>query len=105
MKYFLIATVILCLVAFGPLSGQIQFEQSFDYSGSIVQLEDAGQKFMLMDVTAEQCRLYNSDYTLWKTVQFSVPNNQYLSDILQDVFQYSPTLRMESLPLKWRMVH
>lgn len=34
-----------------------------------------------MDVTAEQCRVYNPDYSLWKTVQLNIPNNRYLTDI------------------------
>lgn len=76
--------IFLLLIAFlswgAGLQAQIQFEKSFPHSGTFADLELDGQKFFVMDVASEQCRFYNLDYSLWKTVQFNVPDNQYLSD-------------------------
>lgn len=77
----IIYAAIILLVTFGRLDAQIQFEQSFNYSGTFAQLENAGQKFFLMDLAARHCRIYNADYSLWKTVQLNVPNSQTLSDV------------------------
>lgn len=34
-----------------------------------------------MDVTNSECRLYNLDHTLWKTIDLPVPEGQYVYDI------------------------
>lgn len=34
-----------------------------------------------MDVTQNQCRIYNTDHSLWKTINLLVPANNYLYDI------------------------
>jgi hypothetical protein len=34
-----------------------------------------------MDVGANQCRIYNTDHTLWKTINLAVPAGNYLYDI------------------------
>lgn len=60
---------------------QIVFEQSFPYSGTITQLEKEGPKFYLMDIVAKECRIYNLDYSLYKTISLDVPADRYLYDI------------------------
>ncbi|TSA37396.1 MAG: T9SS C-terminal target domain-containing protein [Porphyromonadaceae bacterium] len=62
-------------------NAQIVFEQSYPYSGTITQLEKEGPKFYLMDVTAKECRIYNLDYSLFRTIKLDVPSNRYLYDI------------------------
>lgn len=61
--------------------GQIVFEQSFPYSGTMTRLEKDGAKFYLMDVPAQECRLYNLDYSLFKEIKLDIPSNMYLYDI------------------------
>jgi len=78
---------LLLLLLSAQAFGQIQLQTSFNYSGNYVKLEKEGFKFYVMDVTAEQCRIYNPDYSLWKTVQLNIPNNRYLTDI-QFLSQY-----------------
>jgi hypothetical protein len=63
------------------LRAQIQFQKAFAYSGEMTYLEKDGPKFYLMDVPANQCRIYNPDWTLWKTIQLQVPSGKYLYDI------------------------
>jgi hypothetical protein len=62
-------------------SAQIVFDHSYPYSGTIVNLEKDGPKFYLMDVPANECRIYNLDYTLFKKINLQVPSNRYLYDV------------------------
>jgi hypothetical protein len=47
----------------------------------VVNLETLGYKYYLMDVPNSQCRIYNMDHSLYKTISCSVPSGCYLSDI------------------------
>lgn len=60
---------------------QITLQKTYDYSASIVKLETMGYKYYLMDVPNSQCRIYNMDHTIFKTIQCSVPTGYYLADI------------------------
>lgn len=73
--------LILLLSISWVLSAQIQEEYSTNYSGSWTELETQGSVFYTMDVEKEQCRIYHSDYTEWKTINISVPDNHWLADI------------------------
>ncbi|MBE0638867.1 MAG: T9SS type A sorting domain-containing protein [Bacteroidales bacterium] len=74
---FVIAFVISLNFAFG----QITFEEMYDQSGTYTSLANSGDKFYIMHVAAEQCRIYNIDHTPWKTIPLVVPNGQWLYDI------------------------
>lgn len=78
MKSFLTALLLLLSVC---VYSQINQEASYDYSGNFVKLANSGDKFYIMDVTNSQCRIYNTNHTLWKTISLSVPANNYLYDI------------------------
>jgi len=73
--------ILLALLLTRRVDAQIQYQTAFSYSGIYTQLEKAGYKFYLMDVNAEQCRIYNTDYSIWKTMQLNIPNNRWLSDV------------------------
>lgn len=60
---------------------QVTFEKKYDHSTAIVELETLGFKYFLMDVPNEQCRIYNPDHSLFKTINCNIPANFYLSDI------------------------
>lgn len=60
---------------------QVILEKKYDYSTAIVKLENLGYKYYLMDVPNQQCRIYNSDHSLFKTINCNIPNNFFLSDI------------------------
>jgi len=82
MKSVFFASVVMVWLLSGfHAEGQIQYQTSFDHSGSLVKLEDEGYKFYLMDVPGQQCRVYNLDFSLWQTFNLSVPANRYLTDI------------------------
>jgi len=60
---------------------QIQSEYSTAYSGTWTELESEGSVFYIMDVGTEKCKIYKPNYQLWKTINISVPNDHWLSDI------------------------
>jgi hypothetical protein len=63
------------------LVGQITLESTYNHSGTYTNLAQSGYKFYVMDVAANQCRIYNTNHTLWKTINLTVPANNYLYDI------------------------
>lgn len=79
LRLFIALTVLIVFTL--QSQAQILFEQAYPYSGTITQLEKEGAKFYLMDVSANECRLFNLDYTLFKTIRLSVPADRYLYDI------------------------
>lgn len=78
MKKILLAIFILLSVI---VNGQITLEKTYDASGTFVNLLNSGDKFYIMDVVNNQCLIYNTDHTLWKTISLPVPVNNYLYDI------------------------
>jgi hypothetical protein len=62
-------------------TAQINFETEYNYSGAYTNLANSGVKFYIMDVANSQCRIFNVDHTLWKTINLDVPANHYLYDI------------------------
>ena len=63
------------------LGAQITQDASYAYSGTFTHLAVSGDKFYVMDVTNSQCRIYNTNHSLWKTINLEVPSGQYLYDI------------------------
>ena len=76
-------TILLGLLLFSATAAlsQITLEQTYDHSGTYTKLANSGDKFFIMHVGAEQCRIYNIDHTPWKTIVLNVPTNQWLYDI------------------------
>lgn len=78
MKKILITSVLT--LWFSMIFSQIVLESTYPHSGTYTKLANSGYKFFVMDVGANQCRIYNN-HTLWKTINLSVPSNHYLYDI------------------------
>lgn len=76
-----LVTVLAFFLVLHSVFGQINLEQTYDHSGTFITLSVSGEKFYVMDVGASQCRIYNTDHTLWKTINLSVPMDHYLYDI------------------------
>jgi hypothetical protein len=60
---------------------QIYLEKNYNASTGLTQLANSGYKYYLMDVVNNQCRLYNMDHSLWKTINLTVPAGLILYDI------------------------
>lgn len=78
-KYVLTISLFACL-AFA-IDAQISLQHKYDYSTGVVKLETLGYKYFLMDVPMSQCRIYNMDHSLFKTINCALPANNYLADI------------------------
>lgn len=54
---------------------QITFEQSYSGKGAVyvVNLEDEGYKYMLVNTTAQKVDFYNTNHALWKSINVSIP--------------------------------
>jgi len=78
--------------------GQITLEHTYSgVSAAYINLPVAGYKYYVMDVANSQCRLYNNDHSLWKTVTLSIPANYYLYDIqyvTENLFNTDNTIEM-----------
>jgi hypothetical protein len=61
--------------------GQLNLEKVYDYSLTSTKINSTDYKYFLMDVGGSQCRIYNTDHTLWKTIPISLPAGYYLYDI------------------------
>jgi len=73
--------LFLFIALIGNARGQITLENTYNASTSITELAISGFKYYLMDVVNNQCRLYNIDHSLWKTINLTVPAGMYLYDI------------------------
>ena len=60
---------------------QIVFEHNYPGSTYITKLANSGNKYFLMDWNNNQCKLYNMDHSVWKTINLPVPAGNYLYDI------------------------
>jgi hypothetical protein len=64
------------------LQGQITPEHTYPgVSAAYINLPVSGYKYYVMDVVNSQCRLYNNDHSLWKTITLNIPANYTLYDI------------------------
>ena len=60
---------------------QITFENNYPGSTTLTRLSLSGDKYFMMDWTNNKCKIYNTDHTLWKTIDLPVPSGWYLYDI------------------------
>lgn len=73
----------LMLMAGMALFAQPSLETVYSVSTNICTLEKAGDKYYAMDLANKQCRVYNLDHSLYRTINLTVPEGYYLFDIQQ----------------------
>jgi hypothetical protein len=84
--------------------GQLNLEKVYDYSLTSTKINQTEYKFYLMDVGASQCRIYNADHTLWKTIPVSLPTGYYLFDIkfvTQNLFNSDSNIELWYSAYEW----
>jgi hypothetical protein len=79
MKTRFLTTIFLLSVF--ALQAQVTLDKKYDYSTSVVDFETLGYKYFLMDVPNGQCRIYNTDHSLFRTINCNIPSGFYLNDI------------------------
>jgi hypothetical protein len=72
---------IFLLLAGLTLMGQISLEHSYSYSGTLTEIDEGEFKYFVMDVPMKECRIYNEDHSLYKTINLQVPSGYFLTDI------------------------
>ena len=78
MKNLLIG---ILLTAGMTVIAQPTLEHTYTSSTTICNLENSGEKYFDMDLTNKQCRIYNLDHTLYRTINLAVPDDYYLYNI------------------------
>ncbi len=79
MKKPILNSLLLLMAAAGYT--QVTLEHTYNYSAALVKFETPGYKYYLMDVAGAQCRIYNLDHSLYKTISCNVPADSYLADV------------------------
>jgi hypothetical protein len=77
-KIFLLLTF---LFLFTGSRAQLSMENIYSSSAGLTKLALSGYKYFVMDVANSQCRIYNMNHSLWKTINLPIPAGMYLSDI------------------------
>jgi hypothetical protein len=74
---------VMSVLVFIPFSGrsQVALEKVYNYSLTSTRINQTEYKYFLMDIPLSQCRIYNMDHSLWKTIPITLPSNYYLFDI------------------------
>src|SRR6056297_257799 len=63
------------------LNAQITLEHTYNYSATLTEIDEDEFKYYIMDVPMNQCRILNEDHSLYKTINLTVPQGYFLSDI------------------------
>lgn len=79
MKKLLLSALMAFLYI--GLNAQVTLDHTYNYSTAVIKLETLGYKYYLMDVPSSQCRIYNMDHSLYKTISCPVPSGCFLFDI------------------------
>src|SRR6056297_213403 len=76
-----ILAILLIIISWEGVNGQLQLENSYSFSANLADLGGETYKYYLMDPGTNQCRIYNEDHTIYKTITLPVPSGYYLYDI------------------------
>lgn len=79
MKNLILSLILISTVYL--VNAQITLENSYAYSASVSEVNDEDYFYYLMDVDLSQCRIYTKSHELLKTIDLSIPEGYYLSDI------------------------
>lgn len=81
MKTRLILVIVLAIMISNMASAQFSLEKIYDHSLSSTKINATEYKYFLMDVVKSECRIYNTDHSLFRAIPISLPAEYYLSDI------------------------
>ena len=100
-KFILIFTFLFFSIG---IFSQVSLIQSFNYSATIIKINETDYKYFLMDVPGEECRIYNTDFSLYKTIALDIPDGQWLYDIKfvsEDLFNSDTDIELLYTYYKW----
>lgn len=97
---------VMAVLVFIPFPGrsQVALEKVYNFSLTSTRINQTDYKYFLMDVPLSQCRIYNMDHSLWKTIPISLPSNYYLYDIkyvTQNLFNSDASVELWYSAYEW----
>ena len=81
MKKYLFLAIISLFIIQTKVISQITLVNTYDIALYVANIDDAGYKYYGIDYETNQVLMYNSDYSLWKTIDIDVPNNNSIDEI------------------------
>lgn len=78
MKRIVLLTIYLFALKAGA---QVTLEHSYDGQGVVAHLEFQDDKYALLEATANRCRIYNADHSLYKSVNLPVPPGVTINNV------------------------
>lgn len=99
-----IFTLFVLFMAFQTAKSQLTLEQTYNHSLTATRINETDYKYYLMDVGKSECRIYNPDHTLWKTIPISLPKDYYLYDIkfvTQNLFNTDSNIELWYSAYNW----
>jgi len=79
MKHLLFLSVILLTSLISV--AQVNYETTLDNALYSTNLEEVGQVYFGVNYTTNECLIYKSDYSLWKTINIVPPTNASLYEV------------------------
>jgi len=79
MKHLLFLSVILLTSLISV--AQVNYETTLDNALYSTNLEEVGQVYFGVNYTTNECLIYKSDYSLWKTINIVPPANASLYEV------------------------
>lgn len=73
-------STILLLISFSSFA-QVTLETTLNNAMYYTNLEDVGDVYYGVDYTTNECQIYTSDYSPWKTISIVPPSNTTLYDV------------------------
>jgi hypothetical protein len=104
MKTRILFTIIVILFFSGVASAQFALEKVYDHSLTSTRMNASEYKYFLMDVAKSECRIYNLDHTLFKTIAIAIPADYYLHDIrfvTQNLFNSDSNIELWFSAYNW----
>jgi len=78
-KYLLL--IIIALAFQSNSHSQITLINTYNNAIYVTNIEDEGYKYFGIDFESNQVLMYNTDHTLWKTINIDVPENNTIDEI------------------------
>ena len=104
--FFKTGTLLVVILQLSVYSGeaQVTLEHMYDNSLTSTKINTADYKYFLMDVTKSECRIYDLDHILWKTIRIKLPSNYYLYDmkfVTQNLFNSDDLIELWYSAYEW----
>jgi len=81
MKKYLFLIIIPLIIIQSKVISQITLINSYNIAVYVANIDDVGYKYYGINFETNQVLMYNTDQTLWKTIDIDVPNNNSISEV------------------------